>query len=371
MKRVVSPLLAVLLGAALLSPAARANHQPCDGALHVEHHLPDGDNLKDVEMAGEEGWAVGTRHPDDTEERPLVVRFDIDSYEATVLEDIATDARFLFVESVSVLSPNEIFVAGTSARRGTRGARTLVLRYDGSSWTQMVSPNRGNRTYLRGIEAIAPDDVWAVGFWFRPGGSSPSTYILHFDGDEWTEVPAPSPGKRAFLTDISAVASNDVWAVGGRSKIGLILHWDGSEWQRMRLPRRLRATPADIQAVGALPSGDAWIVGRYAGRGTRALVLKRDGDSWAMHEAPNAHGAEWLFDVDATEEDVWTTGYRFVPENAYPYVIHSDGGAWSRVATERPRAYGYYEGIAAGESGDAWAVGWTIYDQGALIAHSC
>jgi hypothetical protein len=359
--------LILTVGLIPLGPA-QATHQPCDGSFHVEHHLPEGDGLHDVEMHGPEGWAVGTRGQEDVDQ-PLIVRFDNDSYEAEVLEEMAEGAQFLDLRAVSVIDSTNIFAAGLIQRRGLRG---LLLRWDGSTWTKMGIPFPKRKTSLRGIEAITPGDVWAVGNW-QVGKHRNETFIVHFDGSNWTHVLAPSPGRQSTLWDVSAVSPSDVWAVGTRGfDHGLILHWDGSTWSKVPLPEEVRGPNVAMDAVHALPNGELWIAGRHTSdRKNLALTLRWDGSSWSTPQPPNARGAEWLFDIDGTTDNMWATGYRFVPDNAYPYAARWNGSDWTRVATERPRDYGYYEGIAAGETGDAWAVGFTIYDQGALIALAC
>ena len=59
------------------------------------------------------------------------------------------------------------------------------------------------------VSAVATDDVWAVGL--RGLG----TLAIHWDGTAWTIVPTPTPEGIADLAAVVALATDDVWAVGG------------------------------------------------------------------------------------------------------------------------------------------------------------
>jgi len=51
---------------------------------------------------------------------------------------------------------------------------------------------------LNGIRAFSATSIWAVGETEsgKPTGRLSSTLILHYNGRTWTRVPSPSPGKR-------------------------------------------------------------------------------------------------------------------------------------------------------------------------------
>jgi hypothetical protein len=70
----------------------------------------------------------------------------------------------------------------------------VVLRWDGAKWARMKTP-RIPGAILKGIVAVAPDDVWAVGFQY-PGARS-HNLVLHFNGTKWTgsmsRVPEEEP----------------------------------------------------------------------------------------------------------------------------------------------------------------------------------
>ena len=154
---------------------------------------------------------------------------------------------------------------GPSASYG-QGApsRTLIEHWDGTAWSVVPSPNKGPfPNALSDVDAVAPDDIWAVGTWFTKAFDD-RTLTLHWDGTAWSRVASPNAGPTSAANDlvsVSAVATDDVWAVGLRGLKTLAMHWDGTAWAIVPSP-----TPegnADLAAVVALATDDVWAVGGF------------------------------------------------------------------------------------------------------------
>ncbi len=80
-------------------------------------------------------------------------------------------------------------------------------------------------TWLKDVSALGSDDAWAVGYFSVPktvgSGYEEFTYAVHWDGSKWTQVSTPnsSPypgGTSCYLSTVEMVSSNDVWAAGSR-----------------------------------------------------------------------------------------------------------------------------------------------------------
>ena len=119
------------------------------------------------------------------------------------------------------------------------------------AWDRVPTPNIGTGdNQLYGVDALAPDDIWAVGYSTEDLRDEP--LVEHFDGSTWSIVPTPDIGDSetgAQLLAVDAMAPDDVWAVGGYgNQFSLIMHWDGSEWSAGRAPQPGPA-PAPVQRV--------------------------------------------------------------------------------------------------------------------------
>src|SRR5262249_3963353 len=95
------------------------------------------------------------------------------------------------------------------------GYKTLALHWNGSSWQPKSSPSPGSpNNELLGVVAVAPDDVWAVGYANMGGdGSVYQTLALHWDGLTWQVIARPDGGT-GTLTAIAVPAGGVAWAVG-------------------------------------------------------------------------------------------------------------------------------------------------------------
>ena len=122
---------------------------------------------------------------------------------------------------------------------------TLVLHWDGKAWTQVPSPTPGLRNgggQLTGVSSLTGSDAWASGL-FHTNGGGEGTLLLHWNGTSWTRVPSPSPSPGgpaggSFLNGVDMVATSDVWSAGGTvfdstgNERTLLLHWNGMAWTR-------------------------------------------------------------------------------------------------------------------------------------------
>jgi hypothetical protein len=69
--------------------------------------------------------------------------------------------------------------------------------------------------YLSGVSAQATNDVWAVGYYFDNFQGVQVSLVLHWDGNGWRVSPSPNPSTGPpSLVGVEAVAADDVWAVG-------------------------------------------------------------------------------------------------------------------------------------------------------------
>ena len=137
-------------------------------------------------------------------------------------------------------------------------------------WT--IVPAGSMNSSLQAVTALAANDVWAVGW--STGHKYTPTYTEHWDGTQWTTIPSPSiKGQVNELNAVSADASNDVWAVGyygplaGTPAQSLLEHWNGTQWSLAARPHVPNTYGTFLEGASALPDGTVWAVGVYYGRG--------------------------------------------------------------------------------------------------------
>jgi hypothetical protein len=312
--------------------------------------------LNDVLVLGAaDAWAVGGAASANDEPVTVAEHWDGSTWSASPTPNVGTGANYLY--GVAGASSSDVWAVGTYVDVPTNRYRTMTFHYTGSSWALVPSPNVGtNSNFLLGVEAVSPTDVWAVGYVLDPI-SSVKTLILHYNGASWSIVPSPNAAASGnYLFAVSATASNDIWAVGASyvsSAANLqtfIVHYNGSVWSTVASPNRVVNTANLLLDVDATSSTQAWAVGFANGtEGFERLALKWNGSTWTLSQAAN--GAGKLFAVDSVSSgDVWAAG-------AAGLIQHWDGLTWQVVSASSDVLMATYFGIGALPGGQLWAVG--------------
>lgn len=213
------------------------------------------DLLDVVAVAPDEAYAVGSYVPPTigTASQPLALKWDGSSWRHLPAPAYTGGGSL----SGAALIEGEIWAAGTRAAQAPDALfRGHLLRWDGSAWRDELLPRFamcgrfGDQP--RAIDGVSSSDVWVVGSAEEGatcGGFPPTRYVAHYDGSEWRLVDAPRPSDFNVLNDVEAIASDDVWAVGYYTDFGLSIHrpfiirWDGASWDMVDLPRSPQAAP--------------------------------------------------------------------------------------------------------------------------------
>jgi hypothetical protein len=221
-------------------------------------------------------WAIGSLLGND--EQQLYFLFEHwDGTTWTKTTQVSGD-EFLFGASAD--APNDAWAVGFKGPENDNSG-TLVMHYDGSDWKHSPTPNVGaGANQFNGVLALAPNDVWAVGFStaVAPPKEAPTkTLIEHYDGTSWSIIPSPNIGPHSVyqsnrLFGLTANSPNDIWAFGSYFaadgsgfQMTLLLHWDGTSWTIQPSPNPTKKSAdfiSDLLFAGVVPSpGNIWIFG--------------------------------------------------------------------------------------------------------------
>lgn len=261
-------------------------------------------------------------------------------------------------DAVNATSSTDVWAAGSKrvvGLDGFLGWHLYVARFNGTAWTVMNTPltGGGSGSYVQDIEIISPNDIWFFGDWMSPStNESYRALAMHWNGSTFTVTPTPFPsgGTPGWgLEAGSAIAPDDIWAVGGGSDgdysaSGYVIHWNGSTWTRV--PSPAPGTYQRLYDIKAIASDDVWAVGDYfvAGQGYFPLFIHWDGSSWTQVTSPGGGASLVAFDAD----NIYSGGAG---------IVHWNGTAWSAVE-EFPSVIGpSIASISAVGLCDIWAVG--------------
>jgi hypothetical protein len=155
-------------------------------------------------------WAVGEYRDDTTgSTKPLVEHWDGTSW-AVVATPVLNSATSSFAGIGHI--KNHLWAVGSTFSTATMSTRTLIERFVSGRWKVVASPNVGTSdNVLTDVMAVPGGGAWAVGSEHETAGDR--TLVMHWDGLTWSVVPSPSPGSSASLAGAYAW-KGQVWAAG-------------------------------------------------------------------------------------------------------------------------------------------------------------
>lgn len=183
--------------------------------------------------AANDAWAVGFDGSDNI--GTAAMHWDGTNWKRVATPNVGEGTNKL--NAVLALAPNDVWAVGFStpvAPPKQAATVTLIEHFDGTSWAVVPSPNVGPNSAnqsnrLLGLTGNSADDIWAFGSYFAADGSGHQmTLLLHWDGTSWTVASSPSPTKDGFPCDLlwAGVVSSpgDVWILGSMHDRSLAIH---------------------------------------------------------------------------------------------------------------------------------------------------
>ncbi len=269
-----------------------------------------------------------------------------------------------FFDDVTALSSRNVWAVGNSVNQRGVLVSNLVEHWDGSSWQIVPSPDVTSRdNVLYAISAVSPGDIWAVGYTDKSTGAHHfNPLALHWDGTAWMIVPTPATDGGSLLA-VKAFASDNVWAVGEHQVLSghtvtsttYILHWDGALWSNVPSPNQPVAVNA-LYGVSGASSTDLWAVGvtGISFTDNSALAMHWDGAAWSIVPTAATSGADPLRAVIAVApRNVWAAG----TIDGMPLIERWNGTAWSVVPTPMVDPPAGLTAISIGRDRSLWASG--------------
>ena len=202
-------------------------------------------------------WAVGGYQSGPTGQLGGSLTMHWDGSSWTVVSNPGKSSLY----AVTAVASNNVWAVGAQ----------VILHWDGTAWSNVSFPiPPGNNPYvvLKGASATSGGDAWAAGYEQYPYGEgyfyAPLTY--HWNGSSWSLVPNAGITNEV-LNAVDAVASNDVWAVGDN---GQFQHWNGAAWSRVSAG--YAGAGGSLHALAHISAGDIWAAGWYSDPATFQLL---------------------------------------------------------------------------------------------------
>lgn len=301
-----------------------------DGSSWTEFSVPqpsdlnDSQSLRDVlAISADDAVAVGLYSPVGSSQAQSM-RWDGSSWELMNSPSYAGGSSFFGLGTAG----EQVWVVGSKySELPPPAALTfpLAARLDGNSWDVVFVPpltgaRGGSYNLLLGIDGASEDDAWAVGSAQEvgPGGFGPAAMMVRWDGSDWTQYdlfPILQSTSFSSLQAIKVVSSDNAWAAGydydiaRQQTIPLILHWDGSEWSNVSVPTFDHT--AELRAITARAADDIYAAGTQtdADGFPHALILHYDGSGWSViPDSALTDFGTWFRAMTTVDGEVWAAG---------------------------------------------------------------
>lgn len=329
-------------------------------------------------VSPDETWAVGSVVDKETGRRQaLVARWTPDfGFVKPVPVDPGLDVRLFGVDQAG----EDVWAVG-SVSDAIGGGRPRIERFSRSKGvgTAVAAPAVDRSSELQAVAMVSPTEGWAVGgSGPAAGGDLTKTLIMRWDGSEWRTVPSPNPGTLTNRLDAVTVRSaDDVWAVGQCASVEgqeepLVLQWNGMTWNRVPVPKLVEGSCA-LLGVDTVGFDTVWVVGTTVvadpktGKLGRLLgvILRRDGSIWESLLAEPTPVTEMTGVAAVSSTDVWFSGYAKLPNG--PETVHIGHWDGEKVTSELfgPLPQGHVASALGGISAAGnrmTAVGWLVPD---------
>jgi hypothetical protein len=148
-------------------------------------------------------WAVGY-WLSPTGLQPLVLRYDTTkpSPSWVLVGGVPAPGQVdTVLTGVDVRTASDVWAVGYCNDGGAD--RPVALHWNGSAWTSSTVPGAG---LLREVKAIGPSNVWAAGAYYNTSLQGHQTLVVHFNGTKWTTV--VSADSHAASDEVIGLAAN-------------------------------------------------------------------------------------------------------------------------------------------------------------------
>ena len=166
-------------------------------------------------ISSSNAWAVGYT-ADGTLHQTLVLHWDGSAWKRVPSPSPGGPHHHDYLEGVSATSASNAWAVGDFSGAETPN-QTLVERWNGTAWKIVPSPDPGGSDQLNtlnGVSATSATDVWAAGYY--EGSTSDQTLLLRWNGSSWKQMPSPNPAGSVHLAlvEVVGIAATSAWAVG-------------------------------------------------------------------------------------------------------------------------------------------------------------
>jgi hypothetical protein len=202
----------------------------------------------------------------------------------------AAPSSGLFPESVSAVSPTDIWVTGVKLNAAKGSWPMAVSHWNGTKWTISVLPRVAvpakSNGYPLSIVADGAANVWALGYITGPDGSivpNDGMILDHWNGARWSRVTLPYKETQVFQIFPDGRGGIWLWDEVDPGHHDYLIHDSNGHWSRDTMPRPANAFSASVGSITPIPGTSSLWAGGAASvpipvggnpGGTEGLILR-------------------------------------------------------------------------------------------------
>ena len=257
-----------------------------------------------------------------------------------------------FYQTAAISKDNIWAVGQATTAAGKPIYRPFIRHFNGSRW-QVITIPHATTSRADWVSASSASNVWVGGLENNPIAT---TVVYRWNGAHWAKIPLPA---MTYLQGVTALGPRNVWAFGTSGTVGDdIFHWNGSKWQYY-LASNVNFIPQGISASGP---DNVWVSG-FADRGTKKAVVaayRWNGRAWHSVSMPHPVFNDGGPEVTAVSpSNVWI-GWL---DTTSGHALHWNGHRWLAVTAGNGAdpwdivpdgAGGYWFGAQAIYTAGAW-----------------
>jgi hypothetical protein len=211
--------------------------------------------------ATNDGWAVGFYHNGTTYE-VQILGWDGSAWDD--VDSLPSPGTNNFLYGVHCVATDDVWAVGN------QDGDTLILHYDGD-WETFASPSPGTQqNFLQDVRCWDEDNCRAVGSQ-ADTGSDIEPLVLKYDGTSWTEESTPDPTAATdALGGVAYLTATGLWSAGfaGSSpETTMVLKFASGSWSRDTTPNQgtgnNRLLGVTVDPNSSCDERDSWAVGWY------------------------------------------------------------------------------------------------------------
>ena len=246
-------------------------------------------------------WAVGKyKLPANVADQTLIEHWDGNSWSTTVSANTAPVLNNT-LQDVTCISASDCWAIGSAADAISGVDQILTEHWDGNAWTVVSAPATGEWDYLTSIKCTSPGSCWAVGTGIDGGTGQTKSLVARWDGSSWALVDLPNPPPLPnTLSGLTCNSENDCWAAGTRDPgpgygyATHIEHWDGNSWSVVPSPNTSPTRNNFLYSVTCASAVECWAIGMaYNGIAEQTLAEHWDGNEWSIAPSPDTSAGEY------------------------------------------------------------------------------